>query len=161
MLLSSNTDPNALHTSDKSLKYAIKRDLTGAVQFTNCSDVGILSFFVANAGTAGSDKAATAAGWNFFSIPKMRIIMSSLSGVVRAKFKVNGNAKLLGTLTGTTASAVTITKTAAPRQIVSNQISPNNLTLIGTLTYGGGAGYGWQVKILTSAKRNDKLEVIK
>ncbi len=142
------------------LKYQVKRDLSGDVQFTNCTNVGILN--CQSTGGGGTDvtvSTGTTAGFNFFKIPKVRLKVYSSSTLATGsfKFKANGVTKLSSRLTGVTYTTTTTTVTPTTPTVTLAGASPNILTLVitkNTITS------VWATMV-SQAQRNQKATIMK
>ncbi len=178
-----NTDVQAEFKADK-IKYQVKRDLSGDVQWTNCSTVGnlatttIKNIIVQTASTTATAQASTGEGWNFFRVPKIRVKASITSGFTwgapnqlkaYGKFYVNGSLKAAATtstsVTGllTAAATTTFTPTGTTKSLSIASSSPNSITVKvkGKWIATQGALVGnVTARMLSNAQRNDKTTVM-
>ncbi len=84
-----NVDVQAELKVDK-IKYQVKRDLSGDVQWTNMTQVGNLSAYKNAVGT-DSSTGTTTKGFNFIKLPKVLFSYSGLS--MGVTIKINGVTK--------------------------------------------------------------------
>ncbi len=170
-----NVDVQAELKADK-FKFQVKRDLSGDVQWTNCTSVGNLAtsrwnsgLFSTNTHTAATS-ATTNQGWNFFKVPKLRAkarvtSMATISETQKAYalFYVNGVKKASTTATATSGN-YTATVTTTPVGITLTSTRPNTITVKvkGKWAVNGGFRVGGTVfaSMLSNAQRNDKTTVM-
>ncbi len=140
----------------KQLKYQIKRDLSGDVQWTNMTQVGNLTISYCCFSGAGSRSiiGTTTKGFNFVKLPKVTYSVTGFTPVIF--IKINGVTKT-STSFGNGVVTVSGTWTPTTRSITTTAAGPNNITLV----------ISWQdlldfsANFASSMQRNDKVTVMK
>jgi len=131
--LKKNTVVQAELKADK-IKYMVKRDLSGDVQWTNMASVGNLSLAgITESGVPYSTTGTTNAGWNFVKFPKVSFSASRpADGPIGFKMFIRINNVVKTSTTTTTfctpgACTLSGTWTPAPRSITSAAANPNTI----------------------------------
>ncbi len=146
----------------KTLKYQIKRDLSGDVQWSACASVGALAVSTFTSGAA-SNTAQTAC-INFVKYPKLKIYGGTsftTTCTVKGKAKLNGVtiAGLNGTLSilNTSTSVTTLTASTPTKTVTA--ASPNTFTVwVSGETW---LTYSNKVYFTKAPSRNDQYTVMK
>ncbi len=168
VIIKKNVDVQATLEANQ-LKYQVKRDLSGDVQFKAAGSLLSVSTYNISAFYTSQDTGLE--GWNFVKLPKIKVsgpVTDSTSSMPYAHwsviFKVNGVQRLqeTGTAAGSPSTyvKVSVTETPAPRTLTQSLVSPNAQTLslyiytiyaVGTL----------KAQMLTQLNVNQKYTVMK
>ena len=155
-----NTDVQGSVEANK-LKYQVKRDLSGNVQWTNCTSVGkpLALYFI-------PPVTRQTVGFNFVKIPKIMISAGgenpAYTGTAYGKLKLNAVTKVSGTvIVPSTTYYVSSTFTAATVTQTITGASPNTFTISVTLTGAGSTASSATIFVKTTPQRNDKYTVMK
>ncbi len=172
----------------KTLKYQIKRDLSGDVVWTNTTNVGVLAttIFAPN-WWAGDTATGQTEGFNFFKMPKLKVLggvsafgmtfaMASIFGG-KGQFFLNGVKKMstksmsISSMSSSAGQPVSCfvstvqTVTPAPVSLSTAGASPNVVSVkafVSMISYMGSFGGGlFRAYMTGQAQRNDKVTVMK
>ncbi len=145
-----NTDIQAELKADK-IKYQVKRDLSGDVQWTNMTQVGNLGGIVFGFSTSTTVIGTTTNGFNFIKLPKINY---GFSGAIQGfTIKVNGVTKTSTSFAPGTASG---TWTPATGSITETGTAPNTVQFKVWMGVGGMIGAAFK----SNMQRNDTTTVM-
>ena len=140
--------------ADKKLKYQVKRDTAGAVQWKNASNIGTNGILTA-AGAGATATSDATGGFNYAKIPKLFVSATGpYSGSVRGRLKFAG--VTFTCFTG--GSWLPISKTCNPPTATKTtalvKFNTMNVSII------SGYGTGLKAKNKTAAQINQKVTVM-
>ncbi len=136
----------------KQLKYQVKRDLSGDVQFENMASVGLLATTISAVNNSNTTTGTTTGGWNFVNLPK--VVYDASGSTKGLTIKINGVTK---TSTSWTAGSFSGTFTPATRQITSTTTGTNTIQL----KVFARNGANLSATFASSMQKNDKYTVMK
>ena len=137
--------------ANKKLKYTIKRDLNGVVEFKNATNIGIAGILEQNSVGTATD---TTGGFNFVKIPKMRIRASGPGNAT-----INASLKFAGvTFSCSSGPTSYITKTCNPPTVTKTTalVKPNKMS-VAIISMNG---YNQTARNKTAAQINQKVTVM-
>ncbi len=154
------------------LKYQVKRDLSGDVQWVNAANAGALAISASRWGAGLTTDTVQTVGFNFIKIPKVQIqayaysgSSTSISVTVEGKLKVNGVTKVSSIITAATTNdyTKTVTSTITPTTVTQTitGASPNTFTAWASVKLNKGFSADGFARNKSAFQINDKVTVMK